>query len=174
MERTNDSNTTIALCSLGFTNVKTYIVSAILIIGSLLLPQLFHLIPNGGVMFLPIYFFTLVGAYKYGIKVGLILSIFTPLANYAIFGMPMFPLLPMMIINSTIISIFASIVASRIKKVSFVGLLFPILAYQLATFGVDLLSSNLSNSVTLFMDSAPAILFQLFGGYLVLKLISKF
>ena len=69
--------TTIRLYSLDYNNVKTYFAAALFILGNLVLPQLCHLIPQGGLTLLPIYFFTLIAAYKYGWKVGLLTAVFT-------------------------------------------------------------------------------------------------
>ena len=80
--------TTAKLYSLNPANTKTYLFAAMFVLGNLLLPQLAHLVPQGGFIFLPIYFFTLIAAYKYGIHVGLLTAILSPLANYLIFGMP--------------------------------------------------------------------------------------
>ncbi|NMB06126.1 MAG: ECF transporter S component, partial [Bacteroidales bacterium] len=81
-------STTTQLYSYSLSNSKTYLFAAIFIIGNLLLPQLAHLIPQGGFIFLPIYFFTLIAAYKYGIHVGILTALLSPLANHLIFGMP--------------------------------------------------------------------------------------
>ena len=58
--------TTVKLYSLNYSNVKTYLAASLFIVGNILFPRLFHLIPLGGLTWLPIYFFTLIGAYKYG------------------------------------------------------------------------------------------------------------
>ena len=65
----------VKLYSLSYSNVKTYGAALLFVIGNIALPQLFHLVPQGGMTWLPIYFFTLVGAYKYGWKVGLLTAI---------------------------------------------------------------------------------------------------
>ena len=49
--------TTVKLYSLSYSNVKTYMVAALFIAGNIILPQLCHLIPQGGMILLPIYFF---------------------------------------------------------------------------------------------------------------------
>ena len=61
--------TTAKLYSLEYNNARTYGFSALFIAGNILLPQLCHTIHLGGPMLLPIYFFTLIGAYKYGWRV---------------------------------------------------------------------------------------------------------
>src|SRR5574344_937461 len=63
------------LYALSLSDYKTYVFAALFVIGNIALPQLCHLIPQGGLMLLPIYFFTLVGAYKFGTNVGLLTAI---------------------------------------------------------------------------------------------------
>lgn len=63
--------TSAKLYSLPFGNVKTYLFALLFVAGNIALPQLCHLVPAGGPTLLPIYFFTLIAAYKYGFKVGL-------------------------------------------------------------------------------------------------------
>ena len=88
--------TAVNLYSYDFAQKKTYLFAALFILGNIVVPQLCHLIPGGGLMFLPIYFFTLIGAYKYGWKVGLLTAVLSPLVNSALFGMPAAPaLVPM-------------------------------------------------------------------------------
>lgn len=59
-------NATTKFYSLDYTDVRTYLVSLLFVLGNMALPQLCHLIPQGGMMWLPIYFFTLIAAYKFG------------------------------------------------------------------------------------------------------------
>ena len=51
--------TTVKLYSLNFRQAKTYWFTLLFVAGNLILPQLCHLIPQGGLILLPIYFFTL-------------------------------------------------------------------------------------------------------------------
>lgn len=73
---------TIKLYSLKVIELKAYAFAALFIVGNLLLPQLSHLLPLGGKALLPIYFFTLIAAYKYGFFTGLLTAIVSPLLNY--------------------------------------------------------------------------------------------
>ena len=73
--------TTLRLHSLPFDSARTYLAATVFILGNLIVPQLFHLVPQGGVTWLPIYFFTLVGAYKYGWRVGLLTALLSPVVN---------------------------------------------------------------------------------------------
>ena len=74
-------STTVKLYSLNYGNVRTYLAASLFIVGNILFPQFFHLIPQGGITWLPIYFFTLIGAYKYGWKVGLLTAVLSPIIN---------------------------------------------------------------------------------------------
>ena len=85
--------------NLSFTNYRTYLFGAAFVAGNLLLPQLCHLMPNGGLIWLPIYFFTLIAAYKFGLKIGLFTAALSPLVNYLLFGMPPLGMLPIILIK---------------------------------------------------------------------------
>ena len=56
----------VTLYSTGYRETRTYLAAALFAAGNIVLPQLCHLVQLGGPTMLPIYFFTLVGAYKYG------------------------------------------------------------------------------------------------------------
>ena len=110
--------TTIRLHSLPFTSPTTYFAALTFIAGNILLPQLVHLIPQGGIIWLPIYFFTLVGAYKYGWRVGLLTAIASPVVNSLLFGMPPAAALPAILLKSVLLALAAGYAASHFKKAS--------------------------------------------------------
>ena len=167
-------STTAKLYSFNLSNTKTYLFAAIFIVGNLLLPQLAHLVPQGGLIFLPIYFFTLIAAYKYGIHVGLLTAVLSPLANHLLFGMPPAAVLPAILIKSVILAIAAAIAAKHAGKVSLVAILLAILAYQLIGTGIEwAITQNFAIAIQDFRLGVPGMLVQLFGGYLVLKALSK-
>ena len=74
--------------NLSVVNVRTYLFAVLFVGGNMLLPQLCHLMPDGGKIFLPIYFFTLIASYKLGLKVGILTAVLSPLCNHLLFGMP--------------------------------------------------------------------------------------
>lgn len=96
--------TTVRLYSLGYGQAKTYWTAFLFVAGNVLLPQLCHLFPLGGVRWLPIYFFTLVGAYKYGWRVGLLTAVASPWLNSALFGMPAAAVLPAIGLKSVLLA----------------------------------------------------------------------
>ncbi|NLY25540.1 MAG: ECF transporter S component [Bacteroidales bacterium] len=167
-------STTAKLYSLGLTNTRTYLFAAIFITGNLLLPQLAHLVPQGGFIFLPIYFFTLIAAYKYGIHVGLLTALLSPLVNSLLFGMPPVAVLPAIIIKSTILAIAAAMAAKHFGKVSLWGILLAILAYQVIGTGIEwAMTQNFLVAIQDFRIGLPGMLIQLIGGYFVLKALAK-
>ena len=166
--------TTTKLYALNFNNTKTYLFAAAFVVGNLLMPQLAHLIPQGGFIFLPIYFFTLIAAYKYGINVGLLTAILSPLANNLLFGMPPSAVLPAIIIKSVILAIAAAVVAKKFRKVSLIGILLAIIAYQLIGTGIEwAMTQNFFVAMQDFRIGFPGMLIQLFGGFIVLQALAK-
>lgn len=166
--------TTIKLYSLGYDEAKTYLVASLFIIGNVILPQLFHLVPQGGMIWLPIYFFTLVGAYKYGWKAGLLTAVFSPIVNSMLFGMPMAAALPAILLKSVLLAISAGYVAKRFRSVTVLLLLATVLLYQaIGTLGEWAMSGSLALALQDFRIGIPGMLLQVFGGYAVIKYIIR-
>ena len=107
-------------------------MAALFIAGNMALPQLFHLIPQGGITWLPIYFFTLIGAYKFGWKVGLLTAVLSPVINSLLFGMPLPAVLPAILLKSVLLAAAAGWAAHRFNRISLPILLAVVLFYQVA------------------------------------------
>ncbi|MDO5524017.1 MAG: ECF transporter S component [Bacteroidia bacterium] len=166
--------TTAKLYSFNLSNTKTYLFATAFVLGNLLLPQLAHLVPQGGLILLPIYFFTLIAAYKYGLHVGLLTAVFSPLANNLLFGMPPAAVLPAIIIKSVILAFAAAMAAKHFGKVSFLGILLAIVAYQVVGTGIEwAMTQSFFTAVQDFRIGIPGMLIQLVGGYFVLKALAK-
>lgn len=167
-------NTSAKLYSLPFANVKTYLFALLFVAGNIILPQLCHLIPMGGPTLLPIYFFTLIAAYKFGIRVGLLTALLSPVVNHLLFGMPAAAVLPAILIKSGLLAVATSVVAHRAKnKVMLGGLLAAVLAYQVIGTGFEwLLCGDFHLAAQDFRIGIPGMLLQWLGGYWVLKSIA--
>lgn len=161
---------TFRLYSLSYREARTYLLASLFVVGNLLLPQLAHLVPQGGLIFLPIYFFTLIGAFKYGWQVGLLTAVLSPVVNYLLFGMPPLAVLPAILIKSVLLAVSASLAATYFKRLSVVVLLLVVVAYQ---FTGTLFEWGLTGSIyTALQDfrlGIPGMFIQVFGGYLLLK-----
>lgn len=166
--------TTVKLYSLEYKEAKTYLTASLFILGNVIVPQLFHLIPQGGLIWLPIYFFTLVGAYKYGWRVGLLTALTSPIVNSLLFGMPHAAGLPAILLKSVLLAVFAGIAATRFKKASLWMLLVVVLAYQiLGTLGEWAMKGNFYFAIQDFRIGVPGMLVQVFGGWLFINHIIR-
>lgn len=149
---------------------RTYFFVSLFAIGSLILPQLCHLIPSGGRMFLPIYFFTLVSSYKFGMKVGVATAILSPVLNSALFAMPPAAALPVILIKSFLLAVIASYVASECKRLSLLHLVFVVAVYQIAGSAIEWqITQNWSAATADLTVGIPGMLVQVFGGWWLLK-----
>lgn len=166
--------TTVRLYDLNYDEAKTYLAAALFVTGNIALPQLFHLIPQGGVTWLPIYFFTLVGAYKYGWKVGLLTAIASPIVNSLIFGMPAWGVLPAILLKSILLSAAAGYAAHKWQKVSLPLMLGVVLFYQITgTCGEWLMKGNFYDAIQDFRIGIPGMLLQVIGGFLFVKYLMR-
>lgn len=167
-------DTTVKLHSLSYKEAKAWVVAALFVGGNIALPQLFHLMPQGGMVWLPIYFFTLVGAYKYGWRVGLLTAVASPLVNSLAFSMPAAALLPAIILKSTLLAVAAGYAARKFKRVSLPLLAGVVLFYQaIGTLGEWLITGSLDAALQDIRLGYPGMLLQVFGGYLFIKYIIR-
>jgi hypothetical protein len=165
---------TVKLYSLSYSEMRAYMWAAIFIVGNIALPQLCHLIPQGGLIWLPIYFFTLIAAYKYGWRVRLLTAVLSPVVNNLLFGMPPAAVLPSILIKSTLLALIAAYVAHRTGRVSILLLLAVVLGYQVLGCGIEsLMHGSIYAGLQDFRLGVPGMLLQVIGGYLVLRYLLK-
>lgn len=166
--------TTVKLYSLGYNDAKTYLTASLFVFGNIALPQLFHFLPQGGITWLPIYFFTLVGAYKYGWKAGLLTAVFSPVINSLLFGMPMPATVPAILLKSVLLAIVAGYAARRYDKVSIPLLLGVVVLYQvIGTLGEWCMKGDFYLAVQDFRIGIPGMLLQVFGGYAFIRYLIR-
>lgn len=149
---------------------RAYIVATALVIANVLLPQLFHAVPDGGRIWLPIFFFTLVGSWRYGLQVGLLTAALSPLCSAMLFGMPGAAMLPVIIAKSLIIATTAA-TASRlfgqasVLKVAFVALV----AYGIGTLFEWAYTANSAIAFSDLLTSIPGIVAQIFIAPMIIR-----
>ena len=166
--------TNVKLYSLGLTQTRTYLLALVFVVGNVVLPQLCHLIPQGGLILLPIYFFTLVGAYKYGLRLGLLTAVFSPVVNHLLFCMPAAGVLSILLIKSSVLAVAAAVVASRSGKVTIPLLLLVVLSYQFVGGLVEwAVTGSLAAALQDFRLGLPGLAVQVLGGYVVLRWLMK-
>lgn len=140
------------------------------VVGGLILPQLCHLIPQGGLMLLPIYFFTLFASYKYGLQTGLLTAVLTPVCNSLLFGMPHGGVLLPILIKSVLLAVVAAGVARKFRTVNIWLLLGVVLTYQVVG---SLVEAALTHSLAIgfqdFRIGMPGMVLQVVGGYALMR-----
>ncbi len=169
------TTTTFHPLNLKWSDTRTYLFVFLFAGGNLILPQLCHLIPSGGLILLPVYFFTLIASYKFGLKVGLFTAICSPLLNAVLFGMPVMAALPVILLKSCLLAVAAAYVAATFKKISLIHLLMVVLIYQiagsLAEWGITSSFAAATQDLTI---GIPGMLIQIFGGWLLLKKLADY
>lgn len=166
--------TSVTLYSLEYKEAKTYLYAALFVAGNIVLPQVCHLLPAGGPTWLPIYFFTLVGAYKYGWRTGLLTAVASPLANSLLFGMPAAAVLPAVLLKSCLLALIAGWTAARFRCTTLLLLAAVVVAYQtVGTLGEWALSGSFLTAVQDFRLGVPGMLLQVVGGWAFLRWILR-
>ena len=164
----------VRLYQYGYNETKTYLLAVVFVVGNVVMPQLFHTIPQGGMIWLPIYFFTLIGAFKYGWKVGLMTAVASPIVNHLLFGMPMLAVLPAILTKSVLLAIGAGFIAHRYQKVSLLAMAGVVAFYQLfGSLAEWAITGSLSAALQDVRLGLPGMLLQVVGGYLFIKYLIK-
>ena len=170
-----ESNATaVKLYSLGWREVRTYMFALLFIAGNILLPQLCHLYPQGGLILLPIYFFTLIAAYKYGFRVGLLTAVLSPLVNSMLFGMPPTAALPIIMIKGVLLAGAAAWMANRSKGASLLALIGVVLGYQLVGGLIEwAMTGSLASALQDWKLGYPGMTLQALGGWLAINYLFR-
>ena len=137
----------------------------------MVLPQLFHLIPQGGIIFAPLSFVILAGAYKFGWKTGVLAAVLSPLVNHFVFGLPAWGILQVMTLKLVVLALVAGLVAQHFKTVSLpliIGVV--LLSMAIGCVGEYLLTGGIETTIADVTIGWPGLLLQIFGTWLILKL----
>ena len=106
----------VKLYTLNYDEVKTYLWAAFFVACNMALPQVCHLIPQGGIILAPLSLVILAGAYKLGWKVGLLAAVASPLVNHLVFGLPAWGMLQVMTLKLVALALVAGLTAKHFKK----------------------------------------------------------
>lgn len=160
--------------SLSLRSAQAWLLAGLFVVGNIALPQLCHLVPQGGLILLPIYFFTLIGAYKYGFGVGVVTAVLSPVINSLLFGMPAAAMLPIILIKSLLLAGAAALMASRTGRVTLLSLVAVVLGYQVVgSLAEWAITGSLATAVQDFRLGLPGMALQVLGGYAVIKYLLK-
>ncbi len=163
---------TVRLYTLNYDEVKTYMWAAVFVACNLVLPQVFHLIPQGGIIFSPLSLVILAGAYKFGWKTGLLAALLSPLVNHLLTGMPATEVLPVMTLKLAVLAIVAGLAAERFKTVSLPLLVGVVLVSKaIGCLGELAITGGIVATIADFTVGWPGLLLQVVGAWLILKYI---
>jgi hypothetical protein len=154
-------------------DVRLYLATSALVLGNVLLPYAIHRIPNGGLIFLPIFFFTLIAGWRFGAAAGLLTGLLSPLANHALTGMPPGPALPSIMVQSALLGVLASAIASRNRKPSLPVLALVVILHQTLILLPQFLQAGAHPVLATLELRLPGLLFQVFGGYGLLCFMAR-
>jgi hypothetical protein len=162
----------VRLYAFNYDEAKTYLWATVFVACNLVLPQLFHLIPQGGIIFSPLSLVILAGAYKLGWKTGLLAALLSPLVNHLLTGMPATEMLPVMTMKLAVLALVAGLVAQRFKTVSLPLLVGVVLASLLiGCLGEFLLTGGINATIADFTIGWPGLLLQVVGAWLIVKYV---
>ena len=166
----NNMETNARLYTLNYDEVRTYLWATVFVACNIVLPQLFHLIPQGGIMFAPLSLVILAGAYKFGWKVGLLAAVASPLVNHLLTGLPAWGVLQVMTLKLIILALVAGFTAQYFKKVTLPLIIGVVLAAEvLGGLGELALTGGIAATVQDFTIGWPGLLLQVVGTYLICK-----
>ena len=120
-----------------FLNYRTYLWSLLFVAGNVLLPQLCHGIPDGGKIFMPLMFFSLIAAARFGLCCGMLTAVLSPLAGWALSGMPAGTMLAAVVLKSLLIVGAVGVWRLRGYSFSLLNTVFLVVGYQLAGFLIE-------------------------------------
>ena len=162
----------VKLYAFNYDEAKTYLWAMVFVACNLILPQVFHLIPQGGIIFAPLSFVILAGAYKFGWKTGLLAALASPLVNHAITGMPAWGVMPVMTLKLAIIALVAGLAAQRFKTISLPLVITVVLVSMVfGALGELVIMGGISATISDVTIGWPGILLQVFGTWLIVKYV---
>jgi hypothetical protein len=161
--------TNVRLYAFNYDEAKTYLWAIVFVACNLVLPQVFHLIPQGGVIFSPLSLVILAGAYKFGWKTGLLAALLSPWVNHVLTGMPAMAVLPVMTLKLAVLALVAGFTAQYFKTVSLPLIIGVVLVSKvIGGLGELLLTGGINATITDFTIGWPGLLLQIIGAWLIL------
>ena len=166
--------TNVKLYTLHYSETQTYLWAAIFMAANTLLPQLFHLIPQGGIMFAPLSFVILAGSYKFGWKTGLLAALASPIVNNLIWGAPLWEVIPVMALKLAFLALAAGLTAQYFRKVDLLLLVGVVLITELLGGIAEwALTGGITATIADFTIGWPGLLLQVLGTYAVLTALKR-
>ena len=98
---------------LRYTDIRSYVLTLVFVSLAVSVPWVFHQFHLAGPTFLPMHIFVLIAGLAFGWRAGLIVGLFTPLASYAVSGMPVLLILPQIVVELSAYGLVAGILREK-------------------------------------------------------------
>lgn len=98
---------------LRYTDIRSYVLTLVSVSLAVSVPWVFHQFHLAGPTFLPMHIFVLIAGLAFGWRAGLIVGLFTPLASYAVSGMPVLRILPQIVVELSAYGLVAGILREK-------------------------------------------------------------
>lgn len=160
--------------TLSFSDLKLYLFGALFIAGNVVLPSLFHRFGMAGQVFLPLYFFSLVGGLTYGWRCGLLTGMFSPLVSFWLSGMPPIVILPFVVLKSVVLGITGGFMATdRPSRFPILSAIIAIIVAQfVGTAALFLKFHTIKQSILDLVVGYPGLLLQAIGAPMIIRAFS--
>ena len=100
---------------LKYADIRSYIFASAFVLLAVATPWVFHQFYLAGPTFLPMHIFVFVAGLLFGWRVGLMVGLLTPLASYAVSGMPLLPVLPQIVVELSVYGLVAGILREKLN-----------------------------------------------------------
>ena len=98
---------------LRYTDIRSYVLTLVSVSLAVSVPWVFHQFHLAGPTFLPMHIFVLIAGLAFGWRAGLIVGLFTPLASFAVSGMPVLRILPQIVVELSAYGLVAGILREK-------------------------------------------------------------
>jgi len=174
---------------LKYTDIRSYVVTVVFVLLSVAVPWVFHQFHLAGPTFLPMHIFVLVAGLICGWRAGLVVGLFTPLASYAVSGMPVLQILPQITVEllaygliagvlrekfslRVIWSLLGAMTGGRIVLCLAVLIIYTVLGESYSPLGAG--STPLFALWSVVKQGWPGIVIQLVSLPLLIRVVEKF
>ncbi len=117
---------------LKYTQIRSYIFIGVFTLLNVAVPWIFHQFHLAGPAFLPMHIFIFVAGLLFGWRIGLTVGFLTPLASFAVSGMPVLQTLPQIVIELSVYGVVVGILRERFNLRVLWSLLGAMIAGRLA------------------------------------------
>jgi hypothetical protein len=158
--------------SLSLDDPRLYLAVAGMVLGNLALPWAVHRFPGAGAALLPLFFFTLIAGWRFGVAAGVLTGVLSPLANHLLTGLPPAPAYLLLMGQSAVLGALAGSAGARRPRPGLGQVMTVVLVHQALVAWPTLAQAGVRAAWLGFELRLPGILLQILGGCALLRLLA--